>query len=133
ELGEHRVVDHDRLAEALAAVDDPVRDRVRGDVVRLDGARLAAVDERQLEARRAGVDDEDQPGHVKPETTGSSSPCSRVYARARRRVSSSSCRRCAALVARPGTRSITSMTRWKRSRSFSITMSNGVVVVPSSL
>ena len=32
-----------------------------------------------------------------------------------------------------GTRSITSITRWKRSRSFSITMSNGVVVVPSSL
>ena len=33
----------------------------------------------------------------------------------------------------PGTRSMTSMTRWKRSRSLSITMSNGVVVVPSSL
>ena len=32
-----------------------------------------------------------------------------------------------------GTRSITSITRWKRSRSFSITMSNGVVVVPSSV
>ena len=28
------------------------------------------------------------------------------------------------------TRSMTSMTRWKRSRSLSITMSNGVVVVP---
>ena len=35
--------------------------------------------------------------------------------------------------ARPGTRSITSITRWNRSRSFSITMSKGVVVVPSSL
>ena len=33
----------------------------------------------------------------------------------------------------PGTRSMTSITRWKRSRSLSITMSNGVVVVPSSL
>ena len=32
-----------------------------------------------------------------------------------------------------GTRSITSITRWNRSRSFSITMSNGVVVVPFSL
>ena len=33
----------------------------------------------------------------------------------------------------PGTRSITSITRWKRSMSLSMTMSNGVVVVPSSL
>ena len=32
-----------------------------------------------------------------------------------------------------GKRSITSSTRWKRSRSFITTMSNGVVVVPSSL
>ena len=39
----------------------------------------------------------------------------------------------AARAPRPGTRSITSMTRWKRSRSLSMTMSNGVVVVPSSL
>ena len=37
---------------------------------------------------------------------------------------------CAA--SRVGTRSITSPARWKRSRSFT-TMSNGVVVVPSSL
>ena len=34
---------------------------------------------------------------------------------------------------RCGTRSITSSTRWKRSRSFSTTMSKGVLVVPSSL
>ena len=40
---------------------------------------------------------------------------------------------CAARSDSPGTRSITSITRWKRSRSLSITMSNGVVVVPSSL
>ena len=33
----------------------------------------------------------------------------------------------------PGTLSITSITRWKRSRSLSITMSKGVVTVPSSL
>ena len=32
-----------------------------------------------------------------------------------------------------GTRCTTSSTRWKRSRSLSTTMSNGVVVVPSSL
>ena len=32
-----------------------------------------------------------------------------------------------------GRRSITSITRWKRSRSFSTVMSNGVVMVPSSL
>ena len=32
-----------------------------------------------------------------------------------------------------GTRSITSITKWNRSRSFKTTMSNGVVVVPSSL
>ena len=32
-----------------------------------------------------------------------------------------------------GSRSITSMTRWQRSKSFRTTMSNGVVVVPSSL
>src|SRR5258708_6230657 len=34
----------------------------------------------------------------------------------------------AAFWPRPGTRSITSMTRWNRSRSFSMTMSNGVAV-----
>ena len=39
----------------------------------------------------------------------------------------------AAVAAGPGTRSMTSMTRWKRSMSLSTTMSNGVVVVPSSL
>ena len=39
----------------------------------------------------------------------------------------------AARVPSCGTRSITSITRWKRSMSLSMTMSNGVVVVPSSL
>jgi hypothetical protein len=39
----------------------------------------------------------------------------------------------AAEVPSDGTRSMTSMTRWNRSMSFIITMSNGVVVVPSSL
>ena len=59
---------------------------------------------------------------------------SRVYARWRSR-SSTIClaERARPASPRPGTRSITSITRWKRSRSFSMTMSNGVVVVPSSL
>ena len=39
----------------------------------------------------------------------------------------------AALASRPGTRAITSITRWKRSISLGTAMSNGVVVVPSSL
>ena len=42
-------------------------------------------------------------------------------------------RRWPARAASPGTRSMTSITRWNRSRSLSMTMSNGVVVVPSSL
>jgi hypothetical protein len=43
-------------------VDDPVRDRAEavGRVVeRADRARLVAVDDGQLQARRSGVDDED--------------------------------------------------------------------------
>ena len=36
-------------------------------------------------------------------------------------------------LADPGTRSITSITRWKRSRSLRRVISNGVVTVPSSL
>ena len=66
-------------------------------------------------------------------TSGMSSPCSRVHALARCRRSPISCRSAAACEPSEGTRSMTSMTRWKRSRSFIITMSNGVVVVPSSL
>ena len=34
--------------------------------------------------------------------------------------------------AKPGTLSMTSITRWNRSRLLSMTISNGVVVVPSS-
>ena len=56
----------------------------------------------------------------------------RVGARSRR-LSAICWRTWPARAASPGTRSITSITRWKRSRSLSITMSNGVVVVPSSL
>ena len=73
------------------------------------------------------------PGQVQSRTSGRSSPCSRVYARCRSRSSTICWRSAAARVPSPGTRSITSMTRWKRSRSLSMTMSNGVVVVPSSL
>ena len=66
-------------------------------------------------------------------TSGRSSPWSRVQARARLRMSPIYCRSAAACEPREGTRSITSMTRWNLSRSFIITMSKGVVVVPSSL
>jgi hypothetical protein len=38
-------------------VDDPVGDGLGLDVERLDGDRLAAVDEMELRAGRAGVDD----------------------------------------------------------------------------
>ena len=51
----------------------------------------------------------------------------------RRRSSTIRWRRLAARSPSPGTRSMTSITRWKRSRSLSITMSKGVVVVPSSM
>jgi hypothetical protein len=74
-----------------------------------------------------------QLGQVQLATSGRSSPCSRVYARASMRLSTISWRTWPAVAASPGTRSMTSMTRWNRSRSLSITMSNGVVVVPSSL
>ena len=53
-----------------------------------------------------------------------------VHTRQRNRSSTMSCRYCSRY---SGTRSMTSITRWKRSRSLSMTMSNGVVVVPSSL
>jgi hypothetical protein len=53
----HLAVDQDRLAEARAAVDDTVGDGLGLDVERLDGDRLAAVDEMELRAGRAGIDD----------------------------------------------------------------------------
>src|SRR5438128_7900840 len=103
---------------------------------------IVGADEADLERARAGVDDEDahllagdlyQSGHTQSRMSGESSPNSRVYCRWRSRSSSMSWRTWAAFERSPGTRSITSMTRWKRSRSLSITMSKGVVVVPSSL
>jgi hypothetical protein len=79
-----RVVEQDRVAEDGTAVDDAVADG--GDVVRgvlqlverLDPA--VRIDERQLEARRPGVDHEHAAhrGHDQPLTSGRSSPCSRV-------------------------------------------------------
>ena len=84
ELLAHRVVDHYRLAKARAAVHDPVRDRPtsRG-VQRLERVATPPVDDVQLQARGAGVDDEDvSHGQVQPRTSGWSSPCSRVHARA---------------------------------------------------
>ena len=72
------------------------------------------------------------PGQTQSRTSGASSPVRRVGAAAQPLVGHVLAQ-AAARWARPGTRSITSMTRWNRSRSFSMTMSNGVVVVPSSL
>ena len=71
-----RVVDAHGVTEDPAAVDDSVADRVeagRNVVERLDGLRPARlVDERQLEARRARVDDEDaaQNGQAQSRTSG---------------------------------------------------------------
>jgi hypothetical protein len=70
------VVDEDRLAESEAAVDDPMYDA--GEIARRlvegrDGVRGAVdVDDRQLQARRARVDDKNlaQPGQVQFRTSG---------------------------------------------------------------
>jgi len=61
ELALDLVVDHDRLAEPLPAVDDPVRDRLdvagRGRQRRHGDGRPIRLDQRKLQARRARVDD----------------------------------------------------------------------------
>jgi hypothetical protein len=73
---DHGVVDANGVAEDTAAVDDSVAHRVevrRNVVERLDGLRPAGlVDERQLEARRARVDDKDaaQNGQTQSLTSG---------------------------------------------------------------
>ena len=153
--------------EALAAVDDPVADRVgvaQAVVERARRARrrrsrrrarrarappsvvVAAPSSAQLEAARAGVDDEDaqravleraarrrvRPGPV-AHLGRVVAVLARVGAVAQARVDHLLAQRARRARRGPGTRSITSITRWKRSRSLSITMSNGVVVVPSSL
>ena len=150
------------LENCGAAVDDPVADRVdrpeaadrRRRPRRRRSTRAAPagpprpttassrVEHAQLEAARAGVDDQDPAdagasppsvGHVQSRSRGRPRPRG-----ACRRAPRSACRPSAGGRGRPGwpspgTRSMTSMTRWKRSRSLSMTMSNGVVVVPSSL
>ena len=98
---QHLVVEPDGRAEALAAVHDAVPDRVRrlgqlGERLRdrlgstTDAERRArapqlgvvGVEQRQLEAARPGVGDEDAhaqlAGQVQSRTSGESSPCSRV-------------------------------------------------------
>jgi hypothetical protein len=97
ELGQQGVVD-DRRAGATAAVHDPVPDgvglrpqlgnRVLGRLVGRLVERvldvpgrddLLTVEQAQLHTAGAGVDDQHpQPGHVQPEISGSSSPCTRV-------------------------------------------------------
>src|SRR5664280_206781 len=174
-IGLHLGADPHGRAKALAAVHDAMSDRLsiaerrvqrltqralvdlrlrRGQLA-LAEHRITAIQQRELEAARARVDDEHahraharslgpcscespgegspEPGQVHSRSCAESSPCSRVKARWRRRSSLMCWRRCAARSRSPETRSITSITRWKRSRSLSITMSNGVVVVPSSL
>ena len=75
---QHPVVEQRRTHDEIPEVDDPVPDGIDGHEL-LDRARLLAFDDAQLEAGRAGVDDEDiQNGHVQPRISGSSSPCSLV-------------------------------------------------------
>jgi hypothetical protein len=89
----HLVVDRDGLAEALAAVDDPVPDGVRapelgqrlvepgGVGAQVRGALEVVVgaEQPQLQAARSRVDDENpQNGQTQSRTSGGSSPCSRV-------------------------------------------------------
>ena len=81
-------VDAGRLAEEASAVDDAVADgrdllrrrRERGEPF----AAPRCIDERQLQARGTGVDDEDagQCGQAQSRMSGRSSPCCRVQARA---------------------------------------------------
>jgi hypothetical protein len=84
ELQLDRVVDQDRLPKARAAVDDAVSDGcdpVGNRLERLDRRRRpVAGDGRELQARRAGIDDENlgQYGQTQSRISGSSSPCSRV-------------------------------------------------------
>jgi hypothetical protein len=77
-VAEQRLVDDPGANRDPAEVDDPVADRVGGDeVVNRDGG--LPLDECELQAGRAGVDDEDvQYGQTQSRISGSSSPCSRV-------------------------------------------------------
>jgi hypothetical protein len=85
QLVRDRVIDQRRLAKLRAAVRHAVRDRRDLSrrrferVERLGGA--VGGDERELQARRARVDDQDrkaQYGQTQSRISGASSPCSRV-------------------------------------------------------
>ena len=78
--GENGLVDHGRLAEAGAAMDDAMADRAGRHIV-IDVLGLAAFDEMTLEARRARVDDENP---QRPSRNGGySSRIRRAYAATR--------------------------------------------------
>ena len=141
ECGRDLGVDDDRLAEARACRGRrdgrPHRRRRPRSKESIGREIVRLVDDRELEARRAGVDDEDRltrraarPSRESPGRPRRARACTRGRAAARPPSPGGAARR---VRPSPGTRSMTSMTRWNRSRSFSITMSNGVVVVPSSL
>ena len=114
----HRFVDHDRLTKARAAVHDSMRDRLdvpgRSDSTFLDSS---PVDDVQLQARRAGVDDED--GLVRPDPVAHVRVILAVLARPGAAAKASDRHLLTEpeppVHARPGTRSIASTTRWKRS------------------
>jgi hypothetical protein len=53
----HLLVEDDRLTEAGTTVNDAMTDRLAVDFERVDRRRLAPLDEVQLQARRARVDD----------------------------------------------------------------------------
>ena len=105
------VVDHDRLARSAARRGRrgarPRRRRRRlaratstgrDDVVARRRRESLRLVEPALTTRIRLTPD----GQAQSRIAGSSSPCSRVYARARSRASTISCRRCAALVREPG-------------------------------
>src|SRR4029450_2140173 len=71
--------------------------------------------------------------HLHPVISGMSPPYREMCSWCSMSLSRIACLAYAALGPSFGTRSITSLTKWKRSRSFSTHISNGVLVVPSSL
>ena len=82
----------------------------------------------QLQQGTPSADDQRQ-----SRTSGMSCPYFLMYSLCSARFSLSCCFRAMPLAPVCGTRSMTSMTRWKRSMSLSTVMSKGVVIVPSSL
>src|SRR5262249_1904843 len=102
-----------------------------------DLAQFGAFEEGCFETARPSVEGENphagSPLHFQSFTSGRSSPCTSIYCLCSISLSRSHCLKWPPTQVRRGTRSTTSPARWKRSRSFSTVMSNGVVVVPSSL